>query len=135
MSDDPRSAHWWGHRNFGGHPLTRLLARHGLDLAPDPGPPSAALIESREEMVTREVRKRERAREAAAQARAKREEFAADRRRRDAEARWESLGKEKRASIVEDIGRFGVEPVVAMWRRMLDDQTFDLPDDVKERGR
>jgi hypothetical protein len=129
------SPHWWGWENLGGHPLRKHLARRGLTLAPEPGPPSAALVESREEVAAREARKREQAREAAEEARALRERFALDQRRRDAEARWTSLSAEKRAAILGDIASFGVEPVVAMWRRMLDDETFDVPDDVKESHR
>ena len=129
--EDPRSPHWWGWRYYGAHPTTRLLAKYGLTLAPG-RPPSDALRESVAERAEREARRRDRARKVAEDVEALRSTFDAEQRARDVEARWQSMTPDRREAMREDVRRFGRDPVIAMWRRLTGDATFDLPSTLEE---
>jgi len=131
----PSSPHWWGWKYYGGHPTTRLLVRYGLTPAPPTEDISDAARESQAQRAARDERERTWRRKQAEDAQALRARFAADQHRRDTEARWASMSEERRAAIREDIARFGIEPVLTLWRHMLRDESFDVPEDVKEQRR
>jgi hypothetical protein len=126
----------WQSKYFGGSPAARALARHGLVFSPQPQQPSAALLESRAQIAERRRRDSAWDRHVAEHSCVTRKKFESVRRAREAEARWHSMRPETRASIREDVAAFDRVAVIALWRRMLGDPTFDLPDDLSEvKGR
>jgi hypothetical protein len=122
----------WQWQYFGGSPQRRRMSRFGLIAAPMAERPSAALLESRAEMDARQRRDRDWDRGVGEDMRAAQQRFAAEQRERDVAARWAAMSPERRQALREDVEAIGRDAVIGLWRRLLADETFDLPQALEE---